>query len=73
MTWLYAYSLSKPPALNWAIPMGRRLDEGFHSKEERGAARAAGQAPRKRLSKAQNIATPIAFRDLLISIAESAS
>lgn len=32
-------------------------------------ARAAGVKPIKRLSRAENIATPIAFRDLLLSIA----
>jgi hypothetical protein len=70
-TWLY---LSRPghslPALTWGPSSGRRLDEGFHSKAERDAARAAGRRPVKRLSTAENVATPIAFRDLLISIAE---
>lgn len=46
-----------------------RLDEGFHSSTERRAARAAGVKPRPRLTTAQNLATPHAFRDLLLSIA----
>jgi hypothetical protein len=73
-TWLAAYLPSgiRPPELIWGPSQGRRLDEGFHSKAERDAARAAGIPPRKRLSKAQNVATPIAFRDLLISIARNA-
>jgi hypothetical protein len=72
-TWLYAVlpDGSAPSPLNWGVSKGRRLDEGFHSKAERDAARAAGQKPIKRLSTAQNLATPPAFRDLLLSIARS--
>lgn len=79
-TWLYvagpAYGddgKGKLPYLAWGPSRGVRLDEGFHSKAERDAARAAGKKPIKRLSKAQNIATPIAFRDVLLSIARSAT
>jgi hypothetical protein len=74
-TWLYA-SLPqgvRPPELQWGKSAGVRLDEGFHSKAERDAARAAGQKPRPRLSTAENLATPPAFRDLLLSIARSAA
>jgi hypothetical protein len=76
-TWLYAnlgveYA-SALPGLKWGRCEGkRRLDEGFHSKEERQAARARGQKPLKRLSDRENLLTPIPFRDLLISIAEAA-
>jgi hypothetical protein len=70
-TWLYAIGVELP-ALKWGPSTGIRLDEGFHSKEERSAARAAGVAPRKRLSTTQNLATPPPFRDLLLSIARSA-
>lgn len=73
LTWLYSKGKEgRPlPKLHWGrCPGKQRLDEGFHSKEERAAARAAGQAPRKRLSKIENVHTPIAFRDLLISIAK---
>lgn len=72
-TWLFA-SLPvgvQPPELIWGPSRGERLDEGFHSKEERAHARAAGIAPRPRLSKAENIATPPAFRDALLAIARS--
>jgi hypothetical protein len=71
-TWLYLAGVDLPPKLQWGPSGGQRLDEGFHSKAERDAARAAGIPPRKRLSKAQNIATPIPFRDLLLSMARSA-
>jgi hypothetical protein len=71
-TWLYAIDVELPD-LQWGpAAQCQRLDEGFHSKAERDAARAAGQKPRKRLSTAQNIATPIPFRDVLLSIARSA-
>jgi hypothetical protein len=69
-TWLYVVG-PRPPELIWGPSRGERLDEGFHSREERAAARARGDVPRKRLSIAENIATPIQFRDLLLSIARS--
>jgi hypothetical protein len=71
-TWLYYVGVSSPPELIWGPSAGERLDEGFHSKAERDAARAAGRKPRPRLSTAENAATPIAFRDLLIGIAQTA-
>jgi hypothetical protein len=76
-TWLYACGGDWPggivtPELRWGPSSGQRLDEGFHSKEERDAARASGVKPRRRLSTAENLATPIEFRDLLLSIARSA-
>lgn len=71
-TWLYACPY-KPDDLIWGPSNGERLDEGFHSKAERDAARARGQKPRKRLSRAENIATPLAFRDALLEIARRAA
>jgi hypothetical protein len=70
-TWLYAHSVELPE-LRWGPSSGERLDEGFHSAEERRAARAAGVLPRKRLSARENLATPLEFRDVLLSIARSA-
>lgn len=70
-TWLYYVGRTPPPELIWGPSQGMRLDEGFHSKAERLAARAAGKQPIPRLTRAQNLATPIAFRDLLISIARN--
>ena len=70
-TWLYYVGDRPPPGdLTWGPSAGQRLDEGFHSKVERDAARAAGQKPRPRLSTAENIATPLPFRNLLIRLAE---
>jgi hypothetical protein len=70
-TWLYAYRVELPE-LRWgASEAEARLDEGFHSAEERRRAIKTGVC--QRLSKRQRAATPIEFRDLLISIAESAT
>jgi len=71
-TWLYAVTSDEPAPLIWGASNGERLDEGFHSKAERDAARAAGIPPRKRLSTVENLATPVAFRDMLIALALSA-
>lgn len=70
-TWLYYVGDVAPPELIWGPSNGKRLDEGFHSREEREAARAAGRKPIPRLSTAENLATPIAFRDVLLSMARS--
>lgn len=70
-TWLYAAHVELP-ALKWGPSEGERLDEGFHTTAERWAARAAGIRPRSRLTTAENLATPLPFRDLLLSIARSA-
>lgn len=71
-TWLYAARVVVPE-LTWGASQGDRFDEGFHSPQERRAARQAGQAPRKRLSAAERLHTPAPFRDLLVSIARTAS
>lgn len=67
-TWLYAHGVDLP-SLRWGNAPGtfNLLDEGFHSKEER--ARKIKTGICQRLSKRQRAATPIEFRDLLISIA----
>jgi hypothetical protein len=72
LTWLYAVGLEKLPELTWGVCTGlARLDPGFHSADERAKARARGiSSPVRRLTKRENVATPLAFRDLLISIAE---
>ncbi len=70
-TWLYAVNTRRPDLI-WGPSSGMRLDEGFHPKEERRMARESGQKPIKRLSRKENVSTPILFRDLLIDIARSA-
>jgi hypothetical protein len=71
-TWLYTTGTSLP-ILKWGPSTGRRLDEGFHSKAERDAARASGRPPVSRLNRRENVHTPAPFRDLLLSIARTAS
>lgn len=69
-TWLYAFGVELP-SLQWGKAPGDfvRLDDGFHSKQER--ARAVKTGACQQLSKRQRAATPIEFRDLLISIAKT--
>ncbi len=70
-TWLYAHGCELP-----SLPKGRseasmRMDEGFHSSADRRAARAAGHRAPPRLPDAERAATPLPFRDLLLSMARS--
>ena len=66
-TWLYAAHVDVP-SLHWgASTGGQRLDQGFHSREERRRAIRTGIC--QRLSHRQRLATPAAFRDVLIAIA----
>jgi len=66
-TWLYAYGVGLP-SMKWGRAKGcfDLIGEGYHSKEER--ARKIKTGICQRLSKKQRLATPIPFRDLLISI-----
>ena len=69
-TWLYAFGVSRP-GLRWGRCGKRlRLDQGFHSAEERRRLIKTGIC--QRLSRRQRLATPLEFRDLLISIAMGA-
>jgi hypothetical protein len=69
-TWLYAVGVDLP-LLTWGkSPRGVRLDEGFHSAEERRRAIRTGAC--QRLSKRQRMETPIPFRELLLGMARSA-
>jgi len=68
-TWLYAVG-TELPSLRWGpAKKGQRLDEGYHSAEERRRAVRTGVC--QRLSKRQREETPIEFRDLLLSLARS--
>ena len=70
-TWLYASGVELP-SLRWGkSPASQRLDEGFHSAEERRRAIKTGVC--QRLSKRQRAATPEPFRDILLSMARSAA
>jgi hypothetical protein len=72
-TWLYVNG-ARPPILKWGKSAATvKIDAGFHSAEERRNAKAAGwqESAVERLSKHERLATPPAFRDVLISIARS--
>jgi hypothetical protein len=70
LTWLYACGVSLP-VLDWSIPvMQIKLEDGFHSTEERARLRKTGIV--QRMSAGQRLATPVAFRDALLRIARSA-
>lgn len=60
------------PSLHWGKALGDflRMEDGYHTKEERKRAVKTGIC--QRLSKRQRAATPVEFRDLLIGIAETA-
>jgi hypothetical protein len=66
MTWLYAVGIKYPELIWGPSKNGLRLDEGFHSKEERRRAIRTGVC--QRLSARQRKLTPIPFRDLLIQM-----
>lgn len=70
-TWLYALGVTLP-SLKWGRADGDfvRLEDGFHSAEERRRAIKTGAC--QRLSAGQRAATPLPFRDLLLSIARTA-
>lgn len=73
-TWLYACGLPELPSLIWGESAASvRLDAGYHNAEERRAGKARGERRDiERLSKWQRAATPLPFRDLLLSLARSA-
>ena len=69
-TWLYASGVELP-ILKWGKSSGGvRLDDGYHTTEERRRAIRTGIC--QRLSRRQRLETPIPFRDLLLDIAMTA-
>ena len=67
-TWLYAFNTERPELAWGKSPATARLDGGWHSTQER------RDRPRaiERTRSNENAATPIAFRDVLLCIAETA-
>jgi len=71
-TWLYLYGLTGPelPELTWgssASPDRVRLEQGFHSREERARWIKTGSC--QRLSARQRSLTPEPFANLLLDLA----
>lgn len=77
-TWLYVHGVhgTDLPSLLWGRAEGDfvAFEDGYHSAAERAAAkkRAVKKGVIERLTKRQRAATPIPFRDLLLSIARTA-
>ena len=72
-TWLYAVGCDLP-SLRWGsapVGAGVKMDQGFHSADER--ARAIKTGVIQRLSKRQRAATPEPFADMLLGMARSAA
>lgn len=66
LTWLYGVNINFKE-LNWGLDKNKmKIDQGFHSKEER--ARLIKTGICQRLSKRQRTITPIPFMDLLIEL-----
>lgn len=80
LTWLYVARMPvfggepRIPDLDWTIPSpSSRLDYGYHSAKER-RERHGDVSPRvnlSRLTASENLATPPAFRDMLLSLART--
>lgn len=69
-TWLYAVGVPLVP-LRWGKSSAViRLDDGYHSAEERRRAQRTGVC--QRLSHRQRTETPVPFRELLLGIARTA-
>lgn len=70
-TWLYACRVSALPSFKWGPSEAAvRLDDGFHSAEER--RRLKGERRNvERLSKRERLTTPLPFRDVLLAIART--
>jgi hypothetical protein len=67
---LYAVGCDNLPELVWGKSQNKiRLDDGFHSTEERRRAVRTGSC--QRLSARQRKETPVEFRDILLGIARS--
>lgn len=65
-TWLYYVGVARPPELIWGpSAAGRRLDDGFHSAEER----ASGSGHGRKLSRREALLTPNLFAELLLGLA----
>lgn len=64
-TWLYYFGKALPPSLNWSRPIGTH-QVGFHDQRGR-------DANKPTLSPREAAATPVAFRDVLISMARDAA
>ncbi len=71
-TWLYAVGQDELPELKWGrCEVSNAPEGGYQSEEQRKRAIKTGRC--QRLSKKQRAATPLPFRDLLLSMARTAA
>lgn len=70
-TWLYAHSVELPSLIWGSCGKRLRLDDGYHSADER--RRSIKPGVYQQISKRQRSATPEPFRDVLLSIAATRS
>lgn len=68
LTWLYGVRIDFRELIWGPKTMGERMDQGFHSKNERAT---ASRLRFRRLSARQRTITPPAFRDLLLELTRS--
>lgn len=68
LTWLYAVGTALPE-LTWGLKPGQlRMDDGYHTREERGQRARLRGYPVKQLSKKERASTPDAFKQVLIDM-----
>ncbi len=71
-TWLYGFGIELP-RLQWrARGEFEKIDGGYHSSADRQRAKEAGTVRNGTLSARQRAATPLEFRDVLLTMARSA-
>lgn len=73
-TWLYAVGAALLPALPWGpstVPGDAKIDEGYHSAEERRRLKDIRPTNHTRIGTRKRAATPPAFRDVLLALART--
>ena len=71
LTWLYGVNINFTE-LNWAVPKGlMRMELGPRSREHAKQLRAQGLGGVARISAYERLATPLEFKELLISLVQS--
>lgn len=71
-TWLYAHGIPSLPSLAWGRSAATvRLDDGYHSAEERRLRKLERPRALERLGKSERARTPPEFRDLLLGLART--
>ncbi len=72
MTWLYAFGMNPPPLIWGKSEAVIKFEDSYHSAQERPERRPSRTGACQRMSHKERLATPTAFRDVLIQIASMA-